>query len=279
VEADQIIGDLIARGTTRRVATPLLATVLVRLQVYEQQLRPCGPFPGLLRWDSSQLPVVTGPGEDYFDPMKRAIGSGSALARRASPTLVRLLLVSTLAVSSATAIAADSAASSTQSAAAAAQWAPRKLHLVYMGFTSRYSCDGLQNQVKWILQQLGARDDLVVKRSGCTRLDGPEQSPGVEATFSVLEPAGEGTPSAGKSKDVAARWDSVTLNSDTPGRSNAGDCELIEQVKKQVLPLFTTRNPTYSSDCFPHSESLAGTRLSVEVLRPIRSAAPASAPR
>jgi 2-dehydropantoate 2-reductase len=36
VEADQIIGDLVKRAAAKGVATPLLATVLVRLNVYEQ---------------------------------------------------------------------------------------------------------------------------------------------------------------------------------------------------------------------------------------------------
>ena len=37
VEAEQIIGDLIARAAAQEVATPLLASVLVRLQVYQEQ--------------------------------------------------------------------------------------------------------------------------------------------------------------------------------------------------------------------------------------------------
>lgn len=37
VEAEQIIGDLIARGGAKGVPTPLLAGVLVRLQVYQEQ--------------------------------------------------------------------------------------------------------------------------------------------------------------------------------------------------------------------------------------------------
>lgn len=44
VEAEQIIGDLLARATARGVATPMLASVLVRLQVYqEQQLQRPAP--------------------------------------------------------------------------------------------------------------------------------------------------------------------------------------------------------------------------------------------
>ncbi len=37
VEAEQIIGDLIARAAARAVATPLLGSVMVRLQVYQEQ--------------------------------------------------------------------------------------------------------------------------------------------------------------------------------------------------------------------------------------------------
>lgn len=37
IEADQIIGDLVARGSARGVATPLLSTALVRLRIYENE--------------------------------------------------------------------------------------------------------------------------------------------------------------------------------------------------------------------------------------------------
>lgn len=37
VEADQIIGDLVARGAAKGIATPLLSSAWVRLQVYQQR--------------------------------------------------------------------------------------------------------------------------------------------------------------------------------------------------------------------------------------------------
>jgi 2-dehydropantoate 2-reductase len=37
IEADQIIGDLVARAAAKRVATPLLSTALVRLRIYENE--------------------------------------------------------------------------------------------------------------------------------------------------------------------------------------------------------------------------------------------------
>jgi hypothetical protein len=215
--------------------------------------------------------------------MKQDIG-GSAAARRLPPARkFALLCISGAAIfglTAAMAAAPQDPASQASSAATptSANWAPRKLHFSYVGFTARYSCDGLRDQVKKILQQLGAGDDLVVKSSGCVRLEGPEAFPGVDATFSVLEEAASGAGGAANSKSVAARWDAVTLDSDTTGRTGAGGCELIEQVKKSVLPLFTTRNLKYSSDCFPHSESLAGARLNVEVLRAVKAPPAAPAP-
>ena len=212
--------------------------------------------------------------------MKQLVGSGFALARCVAPPrrFARLWLASALIVASTVATAAGSNDPAAQTATAiSGKWAPRKLHFTYVGFTASYTCDGLRDQMKQILLQLGARKDLVVKPSGCTRLEGPEPFPGVDATFSVLEPAGD-DPGTAKSQGLPARWDKVTLDSDTHGRTRSGGCELIEQVKKSVLSLFTTRNLTYSSDCFPHAESLTGARLSVEVLRPVKPTPPQTAP-
>lgn len=184
-----------------------------------------------------------------------------------------LFLAGTLITGSAPAAESDVAAS----APVTAKWVSRKLQYTYQGFTAHYSCDGLQGSVKRILLQLGARPDLVVKSSGCIRLEGPEPSPGVNVTFSVLEPADNAGKDAANSPDVAARWESVNIRASTPTRDNAGGCELIQDVKKRFLPLFATRNVKYSSDCFPHTQSLNGADLSLEVLRPVKPPAPQSA--
>jgi len=166
----------------------------------------------------------------------------------------------------------DTRSDSQAAASVSSAWTPRKLHFTYTGFT-RYSCDGLLEQMKSILQRLGASADLVVKPYGCTRFEGPEAAPGVDATFSVLQPATGDGQSESTGKGVPALWEKVTLNSDTTHRFNGdGNCELIEQVKKRVLPLFATRNVDYSTDCYPHADSLKGTRLSVDVLRPVNPA-------
>jgi 2-dehydropantoate 2-reductase len=40
IEADQIIGDLLARGARAGVATPMIAAVYANLSIYQARLRP-----------------------------------------------------------------------------------------------------------------------------------------------------------------------------------------------------------------------------------------------
>lgn len=167
--------------------------------------------------------------------------------------------------------AAEPSEASSQAVPIKAKWVTRKLNYIYQGFTAHYTCDGLQGEVTSILKKLGAGEDLSVRRIGCTRLEGPEPSPGVNATFSVLVPADSAEQAAPDSKVVMARWESVTLQGSTPLRSNAPGCELIEDAKKRFLPLFTTQNVKFSSDCFPHTASISSSRLSVDVLRPLKA--------
>ena len=177
--------------------------------------------------------------------------SGLALLRRAAQRIAVVVLVSNLLAGSAGAVSP----AANDGAVTVARWAPRTVHFMYAAVspsskTTFYSCDNLRARITAILGQLGARD-AVVKPFGCFTTGGPEQFPGVDATFQVLEPAGTGDQS--ESKQVEARWEKVTLATDD-------SCALMEQVKQHILPLFPTRNQT--SGCAP--------TFSVEVLRPVK---------
>src|SRR5258708_38041133 len=71
-----------------------------------------------------------------------------------------------------------------------AVWAPKELEFVYQGFTTKYSCDGLQDKMRKVLIKLGARHDIQVRNWGCTRLQGPDPFAGVRSKVNVLHPAG-----------------------------------------------------------------------------------------
>ena len=149
-----------------------------------------------------------------------------------------------------------------------AVWVPKHIQFVYQGFTTHYSCDGLQDRIRGMLEKLGARD-LKVRQFGCVRMSGPTLFPGVQVDMRVLVPASsaEAANSKDASSAVQAQWSNVVLMPENASFNEQGDCELIEQFKRTFLPLFATRNVKYGSTCVPHQLTL-GTHLSAEVLVP-----------
>ncbi len=154
-----------------------------------------------------------------------------------------------------------------------AHWTSRRIRFVYSpitdGFkTTYYTCTGLRDDMTAILRELGARNDLVVAPVGCP--GGIYK--GLDATFSVLEPAAIGGQIKGASQTVAARWDTITLHTDM-------SCELIKQVSRQILPLFAARKVGPANCLSESSVKLRNAPLSVEVLRPVDArSSPQSAP-
>ena len=152
-----------------------------------------------------------------------------------------------------------------------AVWKTKEFKLTYMGFTTKYSCEGLADKVRTILLTLGARkDDLHVVETGCLEAFRPAPLPGVRVKMSVLEPVSgtESNNGAGSDAVVNAHWQTVQLKLDADSVTEAGECELVEQVRRQVLPLFATRDVKFRfADCVPH-HLLATDRLHAVVLLP-----------
>jgi len=117
---------------------------------------------------------------------------------------------------------------------------------------------------------LGARPDLSVNEYGCAGgLGRPTAFPSVHIKVNVLHPAAAAGPAAAgaaPAQTVSARWKLVDLTAHRDPLDVAGDCELIEQIKQRILPLFTTRNVQYESTCIPNQYTVGGTHLSAEVL-------------
>lgn len=149
--------------------------------------------------------------------------------------------------------------------AVSAVWAPKQLHFVFQGFTTRYSCDGLQDKIRHVLSELGAERGFEVSFAGCSSpLGRPDPFPGVNIKMNVLQPA---DPKDSEAKIVGAHWKRVDLHLDKDPVWEASDCELLEQIKQKILPLFSTRNIDFASNCVPH-QAILGTRLSADLLQP-----------
>ena len=188
-------------------------------------------------------------------------------ASRLSPAL-KLTAAATLGILlSGAAGAAAAANEETQPA----QWTQKEFNFVYQGFTTHYSCDGLRDKVQSVVMQLGARKDSKVYEYGCTSALGrPDPFPGVRAKIWVLEPL---TPAqASNPKDpqavVPGQWKHVKLKLDTDPLGQAGECELVEQLKQHVLPLFAAKNVVFNPQCIPHQLTLGGNELSADVMMP-----------
>ena len=177
---------------------------------------------------------------------------------------VRVAAAAVLALSLAAGALAQPAAES--SPPTWAVWTPKELRFVYMGFTSHYSCDGLAGKMRSILLQLGARPDMKLREVPCSGSFGtPSPFPGATVNMSVLTPWDAASANASVTP-VPAHWKLVQLTTDRDPLREAGDCELIEQVKAHVLPLFTARNVEYRSTCVPNQLQVGGTVLKAEVL-------------
>jgi hypothetical protein len=237
-----------------------------------------------------------------------------------------------------------------------AVWTPKEVRFVYMGFTSKFSCDGLADRIRSVLLVLGARKDLKVSPSACSTPFGrPDPFPGVTIKMNVLQPADSSNGSnsgnaaadyrrvmiaclnargygaqpgpSGGAEDVSvsprngqseaqtqsdryechrwgvsqtgydptraapqssgnaaaqtvpAHWKLVDVNTALARDPlwQAGQCELLEQIKQSILPQFSARNVQYTSTCIPNQLYIGATQLKAEMLVPDPPKAPAPA--
>jgi hypothetical protein len=174
-----------------------------------------------------------------------------------------------------------------------AVWRELRLDFIYMGRTARYSCQGLRDKMRSLLLDLGARRDLKVSVLGCDESAPPLRgyiAPRLALVFSspVLPDAAVQPLHAGDLSPVDARFETFTLTSDAFRNFGIGDCELVEEFSRQILPKLATREVKQDITCVPYQES--GSRFFVrgEILRasagagrspdPVRSPGPVRSP-
>jgi hypothetical protein len=142
-------------------------------------------------------------------------------------------------------------------------WQKHEYSFVFMGFTSTYSCDGLADKIKVLLTAAGARHDAKSLPGACANGFGrPDKFARADLTFYTLAPSGPDTPPG--TKQVDGVWRPVTISDRSPRELSTGDCELVEQFRNNVLPMFTTRNVDDHTTCVPHQNSGSTIALRLE---------------
>lgn len=195
------------------------------------------------------------------------------------------------------AIPSDAAAVAVGGAVEDGVWLRREVQFWYHGLTSYYSCESLADKLRDLLIAAGAREDARATPRSCGF--GSYQVtnfPSAQLVFYTLVPASQVPPPPPPKPSAPAKqlgrdapklprkdpmdpqpgvgaWRTVVLDG-RKSRSvvDAGDCELVEQFVKRVLPEFTTRNVVNDLHCVPRNVSPWDVKLSFDVLGPLPKA-------
>ena len=151
----------------------------------------------------------------------------------------------------------------------AAAWTRHEVDLLYMGFTTRYTCGGLKSKVRLLLRHLGVRDDVKILERGCEfGYQKVADFPRLKITFYAPTIPEPGDRDVGE--PVLGVWKHVVIKRNSPKGLEMGDCELVEIFRDRVLPKFLTRSVDGDVNCIPHQ--LVGNRIDLrfEVLTGIQ---------
>jgi hypothetical protein len=184
---------------------------------------------------------------------------GEAMRIRRAALITAVLVAAALLPISVTALA--DAAAAAVAGGEAGGWQPHKYTFNFMGFTSTYSCNGLEDKLKVLLRMSGASEDTKVVGSCSRGIGVPDRLATAYLTFSTLQPGSAAGPMAGE-------WRHIALSPKRPFEFDYGDCELIEQFRDKVLPMFATRNVNSNITCVPHQDSGSNFNLSYDVFAP-----------
>ena len=156
-----------------------------------------------------------------------------------------------------------------QAAPQAATWQPHHASLIFEPYTFQYTCDGLKEKVRETLLFLGARRDLKILANGCGPSEFPMGAASVIVDFSTLAVA----PQAAPPSVVQGYWMPMQVMPGLPHFIEAGDCELMAQMRKLLTDDFAWQNLDYRTLCTPHDVSVNSFKLQGLVLKTSRAGA------
>lgn len=219
--------------------------------------------------------------------------------RKRSLALLMALLVGATGINadSTPAPAAGGTSAADAPGAVQAVWIEHRFKFVYAARTAYYSCDGLERKVERIFAAIGVRPGYVVTPRACfSPRHGAEWTPmlditvasAVEATPAGLDEASKqaqrrsvGAPpsdAGGPGETSAATFPAVVrrieLRDSPTGPLQPGDCELVEQLRDQVLEPLGAKIVADHMSCTYHRLDNNIINLTFDMLVPAAHAAP-----
>jgi hypothetical protein len=164
-----------------------------------------------------------------------------------------------------------------------AVWKPVDLQFSYHGFTTSYSCDGLEWRMQAILKAIGAHPETRVSATGCPT-NGPSDHAfiHISGAFPVIAADAPKPASKDKSREellkrlgvksgvdqdqFPATEQVIDLSRERTAGLQPGDCELIEQLTRDVFPKLGIKIVEGDKRCFPNQVPISTPRLKVSAL-------------
>lgn len=202
---------------------------------------------------------------------------------RATRWFVAAIAYLTIAAPFATAVADASA----DGESVQAVWKPQQMNFEYRGYSTTYSCRSLEDKLELILRSVGAREDVQLNGYACDEQMGIArfqillQSPVVASEENIRELTtrdakdelvarvnGEKLPSAADVPRFNAVWKTVSFARDRRMRLERGDCELVQQLRRQILPRMSVHIVKDDVRCSSGTGNVGPPRLIVSALVP-----------
>lgn len=170
-----------------------------------------------------------------------------------------------------------------------AVWKAQQLNFEYRGYNTMYSCQSLEDKVEIILRTVGARDNVRLQsyvcneQIGIARFQISMQSPVIASEENIRELTardskdelvarvnGVQLASAADLERFPAVWKKVSFARDRYMRLERGDCELVEQLRQQILPRMSVQIVKDNIRCSSAMGNIGSPRLTVSALVPAK---------
>lgn len=164
-------------------------------------------------------------------------------------------------------------------------WKAQQLSFEYRGDSTVYSCRSLQDKLVMILRTVGAREDVQLhnfvcdEQLGIARFQVSMKSPMIASEENIREAterdskdeliarvSGEKLATAADLERFPAVWKTVSFARDRNMRLERGDCELVQQVRQQILPRMYVRVVRDKVRCSSSLGNIGPPRLTVSAL-------------
>jgi len=176
----------------------------------------------------------------------------------------------------------------TDEASVTAVWKAQQVSFEYRGYSTTYTCQSLEDKLELILRSVGAREDVRLQsyvcddQLGIARFQVSMQSPVVASEANIREITahdskdelvarvnGDQLPTAADLERFPAVWKTVSFARDRQMRLERGDCELVQQLRRQILPRMSVRiEKDRTNSCSSAFGNVGSPRLTVSALVP-----------